>query len=136
MKKIVIILLALIISIIPANASEINLETMSRAECNNIITKITNDILESNEDSLITSKEYIEDAAYRSMYNFIENHTNKYTISERLIEFTYPENSDTGDDVIMVNCKVPIENKYNIIYLFEFHVNKGGKIYGCNIWQY
>lgn len=53
------------------------------------------------------------------------------------LDFTYPEDSSTGDTVVMINAKIEYLNgKYNKLYLFEYHINAEGKIYGFNAWVY
>ena len=58
-------------------------------------------------------------------------------ISEKAIDIVTPQDSETSDTVLMCNIRLSNnENIYNKIYLFEFHINADGKIYGYNIWTY
>lgn len=113
-----------------------NLEKMNRTECNSIIQSISTSIINNNLKSLSANSDYFEAQAYKSVADFINRDSVKGSIIDSIIEFTYPDNSSTGDSVVMANYKLSIGNKHNILYLFEFHINKEGRIYGFNAWEY
>ena len=113
-----------------------NLEKMNRTECNSIIQSISTSIINNNLKSLSANSDYFEAPAYKSVADFINRDSVKGSIIDSIIEFTYPDNSSTGDSVVMANYKLSIGNKHNILYLFEFHINKEGRIYGFNAWEY
>ena len=79
---------------------------------------------------------YFEAQAYNSVQKFIDRQSINGSALDSLTEVTKPNNSSTGDTVIMANYKIDIGNGYNVVYLFEFHVNSNGKIYGFNAWEY
>ena len=54
---------------------------------------------------------------------------------DRAIYYVNQSNSSTKDTVIVVDCKTECE-RGNHMYLVEFHINREGKIYGYNVWQY
>ena len=109
---------------------------MNRTECNSIIQSISTSIINNNLKSLSANSDYFEAPAYKSVADFINRDSVKGSIIDSIIEFTYPDNSSTGDSVVMANYKLSIGNKHNILYLFEFHINKEGRIYGFNAWEY
>lgn len=61
---------------------------------------------------------------------FGSNIIKKYTIEE-----TLPANSSTGDTVIMANVTLDCGSETEA-WLFEYHINLDGDIYGFNIWAY
>lgn len=130
-----------ILGTIKANATtqdKINFETMPKAETEQTIRSIVG-VIVSNDASWIdnnymyfTSPCFDKIKAYASNNNIIGD-----VISEVVVDFTYPENSTTGDTVIMANTRVWANgNTVNCVYLFEFHVNSEGLIYGYNVWAY
>ena len=131
-----VFIVILLISTITAYADETNLERMDRAKCSSTMQSIGSAIINSDEQSLLYNTAYFETSAYQSVYNFIEKDSIQGSVIDNSIEFTYPDNSSTGDSVIMMNYKLSIGNGYNVIYLFEFHINSNGKIYGFNAWEY
>ena len=131
-----VIISVLIISTITAYADEPSLERMDRAKCSSIMQSICSAIINSNEQALLSNTAYFETSAYQSVYNFIEKRSVQGNVIDSSIEFTYPDNSSTGDSVIMMNYKLSVGGGYNVLYLFEFHVNSNGKIYGFNAWEY
>ena len=145
-NKIMIVIITLIIcvstSIYFVKASDnssstvvTNLEDTSSDECRNLMFKIIRcsygayDL--SQFDYLFTDQAY-------SAYGVIcqNGYIDKPSaVSNLAIDFTYPENSSTGDTVIMANAKMNYSG-YKLLYLYEFHVNSDGKIYGVNVWEY
>lgn len=138
MKKIlcIIVTLSILMCTIVVSAEEPNLERMDRAKCSSTMQSICSAIINSDEQLLLENTAYFETSAYQSVFNFIEKDSIQGSIIDNSIEFTYPDKSSTGDSVIMMNYKLSIGNGYNVIYLFEFHINSNGKIYGFNAWEY
>jgi hypothetical protein len=143
MRKVLsLLVVTLTVCILTVNASaewhnqSNNLEKMNRTECNSIIQSISTSIINNNAQSLSANSDYFEPQAYKSVIDFINRDSVKGSIIDSIIEFTYPDYSSTGDSVVMANYKLSIGNKHNILYLFEFHINKDGKIYGFNAWEY
>lgn len=118
-----------------------SLEKATESDCNLTINSICRAIISNNKDTLLENSDYFENStykssAYKSVYDFMSNNDIDGTCSNIVIDTTYPNNSSTGDFVIMANCKVNVKQGYNLVYLFEFHVNKDGRIYGFNAWVY
>lgn len=129
------------LGVIKANATtqnKINFETMSKAETEQTIRSIVG-VIVSNDASWIdnnymyfTSPCFDKIKGYASNNNIIGD-----VISDVVVDFTYPENSTTGDTVIMANTRIWANgNTVNCVYLFEFHINSEGLIYGYNVWAY
>ena len=141
-KVLCLLVVTLTVCILTVNASaewhnqSNNLEKMNRTECNSIIQSISTSIINNKAQSLSANSDYFEPQAYKSVIDFINRDSVKGSIIDYIIEFTYPDYSSTGDSVVMANYKLSIGNKHNILYLFEFHINKDGKIYGFNAWEY
>ena len=139
MRKHLVLLIStliLIASTISASADTVNLEQMNRAKCNSVIQSIGASIINSDVQALYSNATYFETSAYESVYKFIERNSIKGGVIDNVIEFTYPDGSSTGDSVIMSNYKISLGNGHNVLYLFEFHINSNGKIYGFNAWEY
>jgi hypothetical protein len=126
------------VSAASTSSTDDNLETMTMKDCNSAINEIVTAII-NNRSSVIqdNSSKFTSDA-YNSINNYMSNNDIKGDgVGDITIEFTYPANSSTGDTVIMVNTKIWYSaQSYNLIYLFEFHVNSYGDIYGFNVWTY
>lgn len=139
MKKYLLLIISLITilsftSIVYADNK--SLEKATESDCNLTINNICRAIINSNSEALLENTDYFENTAYKSVYDYINTNKIEGTCSNIVIDTTYPNNSSTGDFVIMANCKVNVQQGYNLVYLFEFHVNKDGKIYGFNAWVY
>ena len=119
-----------------ANDTKIdNLEHTSIREVNELFYELTDGII--NHNSLVLANDIFTPEVKRDLSILLVNNTIGGTINNVVVDFTYPENSSTGDTVIMVNSKISYEDgKYNKLYLFEYHVNADGKIYGYNMWVY
>lgn len=93
------------------------------------------DTLDSNHVGIFT------DECYDEMYQLILNNDFEWEDYLAVVDVTYPDNSTTNDTVIMVNVQAYYYDysdfhDYNQLYLFEFHVNAEGGIYGFNVWAY
>lgn len=113
-----------------------NLEQMNRTECNRVIQAISTSIINNNLKSLSDNSSYFVTSGYEPIVNFIDRESVKGSIIDSTIEFTCPDESSTGDSVVMANYKLSIGDKHNVLYLFEFHINEDGRIYGFNAWEY
>lgn len=128
-----------IINILKVDATElksIDFNNIESRECKNEISDIILDILKHDEASLQTKSQYFTNDCFYDVLQYTKNNKVESTvIPELVVDYTTPSNSSTGDTVIMANTKVYYKS-YNKLYLFEFHVNQDGKIYGYNIWVY
>lgn len=136
--KYLITLTLVIMCLTPTFANDIkvdNLEHTSIREVNELFYELTDGII--NHNSLVLANDIFTPEVKRDLSILLVNNTIGGTINNVVVDFTYPENSSTGDTVIMVNSKISYEDgKYNKLYLFEYHVNADGKIYGYNMWVY
>lgn len=144
LKRIISLILLLCMTIsINAKATEQydnNLEYKSVVDCNKFIGSLVNNIVDNNVEFMYNNTTYFESNCYDSLREYILTNSivdSKYLISDIIVDVTYPEHSSTGDTVIMANTKIWYnDNQYNKLYLFEFHVNAAGDIYGFNVWVY
>ena len=119
-----------------ASSNVISLEKTTLSQCKDTMTNIINAVIEKDSNKLSEySNLFVFDSFDKLSKYTTNNGINCDSMSSIAIDFTYPDNSSTGDTVIMCNTKLEYSN-YNKLYLFEFHVNKDGLIYGYNIWQY
>lgn len=127
------------INILKVNAMElksIDFNNIESRECKNEISDIILDVLKHDEVSLRTKALYFTNDCLYDIIQYTKNNTVDSTVvTELVVDYTTPSNSSTGDTVIMANAKI-YYNSYNKLYLFEFHVNQEGKIYGYNVWVY
>ena len=138
-----IILIMCTLSGLDVKATEMvdnNLEYKSVIECNKFIGNLVDAIVDKDAEFMYNNVSYFENNCYESLKQYLLTNKiadSKYTISNIIIDVTYPENSSTGDTVIMANTKIWYDDsRYNKLYLFEFHVNAIGDIYGFNVWVY
>ena len=136
--KYLITLTLVIMCLTPTFANDIkvdNLEHTSIREVNELFYELTDGII--NHNSLVLANDIFTPEVKRDLSILLVNNTIGGTINNVVVDFTYPENSSTGDTVIMVNSKISYEDgKYNKLYLFEYHVNADGKINGYKMWVY
>jgi hypothetical protein len=140
----IILVLTMVISCISVVASaesnplDKNLNELSSRQVNALIDELVYGIATHDTSVLQNNSGMYATDCYTYLYDYIENNDiNSYDISDLTIDYTYPSGSSTGDTVIMANAKVWYDNQtYNMLYLFEFHVDSHGDIYGYNVWLY
>lgn len=139
LKLMLSILICLILTV-EVKATDNNLELMTKDLCNTHITSIVQSIQEKDISFIQNNLSMFTSSCYNKLSYFIQNNDiGGDVIQQIIIDFTYPNNSSTGDSVIMANTKIGYTQdslNYNKVYLFEFHVNKDGDIYGFNVWVY
>lgn len=115
-----------------------NIEKMTKTEMSNSIMSIIESTITSNDTELLNYKDlFTEDCLEKYRRNVVNTNIITGIISEKAIDIVTPQDSETSDTVLMCNIRLSNnENIYNKIYLFEFHINADGKIYGYNIWTY
>lgn len=118
-------------------AGAASLEQTTVSEITDIMTKLVNSIRNKDTSYIMTHATYFDSNCYDKILKYTESNSIGGTdVKSFVVDFTYPDNSTTKDTVIMVNAKINYSEGYNKLYLFEFHVNQSGNIYGYNIWQY
>lgn len=90
-----------------------------------------------NDIDKITESEILSSYSKQDIIEYISNAEKHSTIESIVIDEILPNNNSVKDKTIMVNVKADYEdNKYNKLYLFEFHIGADGKVYGYNFWKY
>lgn len=138
MKKALLILsLIMSLSVSSTFANEYNLGQMNYNAMNKIITDIVTGVNEGSVEKVEHYAMYMTSDVYEGLTRDINDKFLSGSIGTIAIDTITVDNSSDYDDVIMVNIKVWSEGQtYNKLYLYEFHVNKDGKIYGYNAWLY
>ena len=145
LKLILNAVIILVVSIIVCNYTNyvsadtgFNFEKAEKAKTNATVIEIIKACNEHDTDWMQSHYNYFTSPCYDRLIEYVKNNDiNADILTNFVIDFTYPENSTTGDTVIMANTKAWLNgNKANVIYLFEFHVNSDGIIYGYNVWAY
>jgi len=115
-----------------------NIEDLSKDECEDLFKTLLIAIVNHDINFMNQYVGVFTPECYNDMYQYIQNNDiGSNVISNVTLDFTYPDESSTGDSVVMLNTKVWYDNQtYNNLYLFEFHINSSGDIYGYNIWAY
>lgn len=121
-----------------ADTQHTNIEKMTMNEMNSSIMGIISSAIDSNDTELLNYKDlFTEDCLEKYRRNIVNTNLITGILSEKAIDIVKPQDSETSDTVLMCNIRLcNNENIYNKIYLFEFHINTDGKIYGYNIWAY
>lgn len=142
-KRIVSLILAVMFMFsfnINSYATEINnnLETATLEFRNQTVFDILTAIINKDKKYISENVSLFNSKTYEDMLNFIDNsNIANGEIGDMVVDIVTPNNSTTGDTVLMVNTKIWYNNQaYNQAYLFEFHINSSGDIYGFNIWAY
>lgn len=118
------------------DANTNNLETMDDIKRADIIYDIIESILEHDISRLNKNNKYITDDTYNILSSYVlANTIGTGNISDYMIDTSGVSQSSTVDYVILANLKINYEEN-NMMYLFEFHINANGLIYGYNIWVY
>lgn len=143
----VVVLIVLTVSLLYVNRNNVsaasspsNLEDMQYSELQETALYLAQSVIFKNE-SLISEHrldELFTSSAYDKYINLVNNNEiGGEMIGDCIADVTYPDESSTGDTVLMINSKVWYNSKeYNQLNLLEFHINKDGKIYGFNVWMY
>lgn len=50
--------------------------------------------------------------------------------------YIIPENTTSGDLIIVVDARMVNEKDNEFLVLFEYHINSGNQVYGINTWVY
>lgn len=129
----IILLVITCVSVVNASENNTNIEKMNIKEINSLMYNLTDSYIKHNTDTIDTS--VFTDNIIGDIINYTNNNNIGGEIRNIVVDFTYPDNSSTGDTVIMVNTKVKY-SEYDKLYLFEYHINADGKIYGFNAWVY
>jgi len=110
---------------------------MTQEEYTYVFTELARDVLEKQA---VATDIYYNSFTQECVFNYadyvIENTLKGKSITERSVEYVTPDNSGTGDTVIMVNLKTTFIKQYNMCYLFEYHIDTNGKISSFKVWQY
>lgn len=134
-----ILSMVFMISALKVDATElktIDFNNIDSRTCRNEISDLILDVLKQDEAYLRSKSQYFSGNTLEEIVEYsLEDSIGSKIITEFVVDYTTPSYSSTGDTVIMANTKLQY-NSYNKLYLFEFHVNKEGKIYGYNVWQY
>lgn len=129
----IILLVITCVSVVNASENNANIEKMNIKEINSLMYNLTDSYIKHNTDTIDTS--VFTDNIIGDIINYTNSNNIDGEIRNIVVDFTYPDNSSTGDTVIMVNTKVKY-SEYDKLYLFEYHINADGKIYGFNAWVY
>lgn len=119
-------------------SKQTNIEKMTQKEMQSTITDLIDAAINHKNNKIVEYKDlFTEDALKQFRKNIVSKEIINGDISEKAIDIVTPDNSDTFDTVLMCNIRLTNNsNQYNNICMFEFHINKDGKIYGCNVWTY
>jgi hypothetical protein len=117
--------------------TEKNIEGMKDNEIAQLCSGMVAGIVDNDASFLTKEYELFENATYERMMELIsKSKFNGGDIVENVCDIVRVDKSSTEDMVIFVNSKVAYDDTYKIVYSFEFHINKQGKIYGFNVWIY
>lgn len=125
-------------NILASEISDDSIENMDMTEVNDLIANIILGMMNHDKTYLYNNPGYFTRDTFDKIENYIDvNNILTTSMSEIVIDYTYPQYSSTSDTVIMANAKLLYDGQsYNKLWLFEFHVDSYGDIYGFNVWQY
>ncbi|MBO5388940.1 MAG: hypothetical protein J6A59_12590 [Lachnospiraceae bacterium] len=143
MKKImrltflITLVIPIIFNVYSVRAIEHNFETLTYREQSQIILDIVTSVSQGVTDGIENSAPYMTEQVYTDLVNDSNDKVIQGSIGQLAVDTIDIINSSTGDTVVMANIKVWSQAQtYNNLYLYEFHINKDGKIYGYNLWVY
>lgn len=118
------------------NATEtvnVSIEELEKAELNRLMSGIVKGVASGSIDKY---EVYFESDAYEKMLQYIgKNKLIQPNAYDNIVDRASTSCSSSDDCVVLVNSKFIYED-VKLLYMFEFHVNSSGKIYGLNIWSY
>ncbi len=118
------------------NATEtvnLSIEELEQAELNRLMSGIVKGVASGSIDKY---EVYFESDAYEKMLQYIgKNKIIQPNAYDNIVDRVSTSYSSSDDCVVLVNSKFIYED-VKLLYMFEFHVNSSGKIYGLNIWSY
>ena len=118
------------------NTVTVNLETADSITRESIVSEIVYAINNGDESIFKKYPTLFDIDCIMSLTSYIrDGHFDSGIITQLVTDCVNVNESSDGDFVILSNCKVRYGD-YNKVYLFEFHVDSYGVIYGHNIWQY
>lgn len=139
MKAKKIIAMALVctsLAVSQVNATEtvnLSIEELEQAELNRLMSGIVKGVASGSIDKY---EVYFESDAYEKMLQYIgKNKIIQPNAYDNIVDRVSTSYSSSDDCVVLVNSKFIYED-VKLLYMFEFHVNSSGKIYGLNIWSY
>lgn len=110
---------------------------MTKDEYTYVFTEIARDsLLKDIVATDIYYNSFTQECAFKYSDYVQGNSLKAGSIIERSVEYIKPENSATGDTIVMVNLKAQFIQQYNLCYLFEYHIDTSGKICDFTVWQY
>lgn len=120
------------------NINTINIEQLSSKELNDAMVDIIESALNQDDEAVLECREYFTNNSFEDYRrNIVNSGILSGTLVEKAFDIVTPSNSDTDDTVIMCNIRISDNvTIYNKLYLFEFHINEAGSIYGFNVWAY
>lgn len=147
MKRKINLILLIFIMIISLNTevkadnkielSSTNIEQLSNKEIIDFMDLLMNTVINKNANDFIQYKEYFTEETYNDFMQYIKSNDVYGSLKTRALDFVNVQDSNTGDSVIMANYEIiTLNSEYSLAYLYEFHVNSEGKIYGYNVWVY
>lgn len=135
-KIIAMTLVCTALAVSQVNAAEtvnVSIEELEQAELNRLMSGILKGVASGSIDKY---EVYFESDAYEKMLQYIgKNKLIQPNAYDNIIDRVDVSYSSSDDCVVLVNSKFIYED-VKLLYLFEFHVNSSGKIYGLNIWSY
>lgn len=124
------------ITVSASSLAALNMEEASLSECTQVVEGIVKGILNCDTSFISQNSALFSSTCYDKISKYTcNNGINGRSIDNIVIDFTYPDGSSSGDSVIMANTQIRY-TEYTKLYLFEFHVDGNGDIYGFNAWQY
>lgn len=129
----VILTVVLLVSSVRVYAS--NIENMSDSEIEKLGNAVLESVLSRDSKHIENYVNCFTNETLEKLLNYINTNRIYGNIQSTVIDWVCTSYSSTEDSVMMINVKVE-NNGYNELYLFEFHINAEGKIYGYNVWAY
>lgn len=129
----VILTVVLLVSSVRVYAS--NIENMSDSEIEKLGDAVLESVLSRDSTPIENYANCFTNETLEKLLNYINTNRIYGNIQSTVIDWVCTSYSSTEDSVMMINVKVE-NNGYNELYLFEFHINAEGKIYGYNVWAY
>lgn len=109
-------------------------------DCDKEAKKLVTAIMTGDTGTITANAELFKSGTYDTVMEITNEHSEHFIngkVKSITTEYAYAYYTSTGDQVMMVTVKVLDESQsYNCMYLFEFHQDFDGVIYGFNLWAF
>ena len=120
---------------VQASTPQNSIELMSEMDKYVFANELANGIVKGSMVEIQKKATYFTSECYLEITRFVNRAQFEGLVSHVVTDFITQNNNTNGDLTMLINVKVQ-NGISNNLYLFEFHIDRSGIIYGFNLWGY